>query len=178
MFHDLNVNVPQFGRKAVLETLHRLGYDVVAFSRTIQGQKKLLEKDLPTRETYSELKDARNVRENLRWMYTILDTFWLLLLLTMPIYFLGYMWQCLFRQTILHPDLKKRRRGITVLERVTIIIDDVSNVRFCWILLKNEENLRCPCTPLLKMFYNVLILIDSFANSSLYWALRISISLI
>lgn len=63
MFYDLNVKVPPHERKGALETLHYLGYDVVAFTRTIQGQKKLLEKDFPIRESYDELKDARNVRE-------------------------------------------------------------------------------------------------------------------
>lgn len=91
MFHDLDVLVPPEAREAALQTLQRLGYDVVAFTTVIDGQKKLSDKDIPRRQEYAALKAKQNV---------------------------------------LHPDKAKRRRGMTVLERVTLVIDDPSHVCF------------------------------------------------
>lgn len=47
MYYDLDVRVPPSERRAALRTLERLGYDVIAFTTTIQGQKKINESDLP-----------------------------------------------------------------------------------------------------------------------------------
>lgn len=47
MYYDLDVRVPLSERRAALRTLERLGYDVIAFTTTIQGQKKFNESDLP-----------------------------------------------------------------------------------------------------------------------------------
>lgn len=49
MFYDLDVNVTREARSRTLQTLSRLGYDVVAFSTTIADATTISPEQLPQR---------------------------------------------------------------------------------------------------------------------------------
>lgn len=61
MFHDLNVDIPRQGRAQALDTLQRLGYDVVAFTTTVSGERKLQPQHLPPSVDYSAWRQPKPV---------------------------------------------------------------------------------------------------------------------
>lgn len=54
MFYDLDVRIDRQGREKAVQTLSRLGYDVVAFTTTISDVKKLGPEHLPQRKKQQE----------------------------------------------------------------------------------------------------------------------------
>lgn len=54
MFYDLDVRIDRQGRGKAIQTLSRLGYDVIAFTTTISDVKKLGPEHLPQRRTLQE----------------------------------------------------------------------------------------------------------------------------
>lgn len=69
MYHDLNVCVPVCERERALQTLITLGYDVVAMTTLVSGQKKLNRDQLPDHGKSNFFKDTRSVRFRIRNVY-------------------------------------------------------------------------------------------------------------
>lgn len=62
MFYDLDVNVPRGARSEVLDTLSRLGYNVIAFTTIVSGVKKLKEEHVQNIEASQHGSRKRVVR--------------------------------------------------------------------------------------------------------------------
>lgn len=63
MFYDLDVNIPRQAHEQALQTLQTLGYDVVAFTTTVSGERKLTADHLPPAVDYSAWKQPRTVSQ-------------------------------------------------------------------------------------------------------------------
>lgn len=70
MFHDLDVRVERHERKSALRSLQNLGYDVIAFTTTVKGVKKIPAEQLPgPRSMYFDDGDGDGIdKKNVRVM--------------------------------------------------------------------------------------------------------------